>query len=355
MSLEIPKYHFDLNLQEVPDSAEEFLQFIQKCRTELVHISEEDRRSILVKLGFALRVTRQLKEAKKVFKEALELCSTSNIESLIGAKIRLAHVYQWEACFDISNEIFEELEQLYLNKTTHNSIKGTYWQHRGKNEFDQKNFSKALIYFEKALSIREGDSAPSDQIESSKLAIRRTKELLSPKGYLDSKEAFIRRATIADAEEIHNAHMRSIQEICSKDHSEAEIKAWGSRSFNKEQRESAIKNDFVWVVEAAETIQGYGHLRLFAKDGLKQGHIFGLYLTPQVFGKKFGQRIVSLMLEQAKEFGAQKISLESTISAHSFYGRNGFRDNGPMTVIKINNQEVRCYPMTLDLTSKFSI
>ncbi|MFN7825799.1 MAG: GNAT family N-acetyltransferase [Pseudobdellovibrionaceae bacterium] len=582
MSLEIPKFHFDLNLHEVPDSPEEFLKFIAQCRSELAHPSPEDRKSVLAKIGFALRVTRQLYEAEKVFKEAIGLCSISNVGPLINAKIRLAHVYQWEFRFDLSNEIFEDLEKLYLSKTVSNSIKGTYWQHRGKNEFDQKNYSRALMYFEKALSIREGDSAPSDQIESSQFAIQQTKELLSPKGsslkrqiiaiggggfsmeidnplldlyvlkaakksrpkicfvgtasgdaqgyidrfysafkkyecepthlslfkgkfsnlrefilsqdiiyvgggntknmltlwkewgldrilyeaylngivlagisagaicwfeqmltdsvpgqltmlnglgwlkgfciphfdgeaermpstikaietkalrgngwgiddgaavhyideewskvvcshpdksaqlfvggdstaniiessYLGGEATLIRRAAIADAEQIHNAHMQSIREVCSKDHTEAEIAAWGNRPFNKEQRESSIKNDFVWVIEAAGAIQGYSHLKLFEKDGLKQGHILGLYLTPRILGKKLGQRMVSLMIEQAKEFCAQRITLESTISAHSFYGRNGFHDVGPMIAIKINNQDVRCYPMELDLSGK---
>ncbi len=188
MSLEIPAYKFDSNLHETPSSHEEFYNFISRCRTELANPSPEVRKSVLAKLGFALRVTRKFDEAKKVFKEAIGLCSISNIGPLINAKIRLAHVYQWECRFDLSNEIFEDLEKLYLSKTVSNSIKGTYWQHRGKNEFDQKNYSRALVYFEKALSIREGESAPIDQIDSTKFAILRTKELavLVQKGNAES-------------------------------------------------------------------------------------------------------------------------------------------------------------------------
>lgn len=177
-SLEIPKFHFDLSLQEVPDSTDEFHKFINECRELLVNLIDEEQYIILTKLGFALRVTRQLEEAEQVFKQALAKCSTSNLEKFINAKIRLAHVYQWESRFELSNEIFDEIEKIYLEKTTQNLMKGTYWQHRGKNEFDQKNFSRALKYFEKALSIREDHAAPTDQIESSKLAICRTKEFV---------------------------------------------------------------------------------------------------------------------------------------------------------------------------------
>ena len=100
--------------------------------------------------------------------------------------------------------------------------------------------------------------------------------------------AFVRRANLDDAKDIHRAHMQSIQEICSKDHSLEEIRAWGHRPYREEQRYSAIKNDFVWVVECHGIVEGYGHLKIFEKDGTKQGHIFGLYLTSKVAGKSFG-------------------------------------------------------------------
>jgi peptidase E/catechol 2,3-dioxygenase-like lactoylglutathione lyase family enzyme/GNAT superfamily N-acetyltransferase len=169
--------------------------------------------------------------------------------------------------------------------------------------------------------------------------------------YLGDKETLIRRAALEDAKPIHEAHMRSIQLVCAKDYSEAEIKAWGNRAYDQLQREHAIKKDLVWVIEKDRVIHGYGHLRLLEKDSLKQAYIFGLYLTPEVLGKKLGHRIVTLMIEQAKAYGAKQINLESTITAHSFYGLNGFRDSGPMSLININNQMVRCFPMNLDLTS----
>lgn len=81
MSLEIPKFHFDLNLHEVPDSPEEFIKFIAQCRSELAHPSPEDRKSVLAKLGFALRVTRQLSEAEKVFNRNLNSAERKSVEN----------------------------------------------------------------------------------------------------------------------------------------------------------------------------------------------------------------------------------------------------------------------------------
>ena len=52
----------------------------------------------------------------------------------------------------------------------------------------------------------------------------------------------IRRALPEDVFGIHEAHMKSIQELCSKDYTEAEIKAWGHRPYNEEHRLFAITN-----------------------------------------------------------------------------------------------------------------
>jgi hypothetical protein len=41
-------------------------------------------------------------------------------------------------------------------------------------------------------------------------------------------ERIIRKAKVGDESGIHEAHMRSIREICVKDHGEEEIKGWGN-------------------------------------------------------------------------------------------------------------------------------
>jgi hypothetical protein len=59
----------------------------------------------------------------------------------------------------------------------------------------------------------------------------------------------IRRATCADALGIHQAHMHSILEVCSKDHLPEEIQGWGNRPFSEERRQDGIKNHKIWIVE----------------------------------------------------------------------------------------------------------
>jgi dipeptidase E len=165
--------------------------------------------------------------------------------------------------------------------------------------------------------------------------------------YLGGMGLAIRRAAVADAEAIHTAHMKSIQEVCSQDHTPEEIKAWGHRPYNEAQRLSAIKNDAVWVIEDHGVIEGYGHFKLYEKNEIQMAHILGLYLTPKVLGKKLGRTIIDLMLVDAKEKKIKEMTLEATLTAHDFYKKMGFEDSGPQTSVEISGQQIRCYPMKM--------
>ncbi len=167
--------------------------------------------------------------------------------------------------------------------------------------------------------------------------------------YLGGLGLLIRKASSQDAEAIHSAHMKSIQEVCSKDHTPDEIKAWGHRPYKEEQRKGSIKNDSVWVVEDHGIIEGYGHFKAFEKEGNQVGHIYGLYLTPKVLRKNLGRSIIELMLVEAKEKKVKEITLESTLTAHDFYQKVGFKDTGDQITVEISGQKVRCYRMKMGL------
>lgn len=78
------------------------------------------------------------------------------------------------------------------------------------------------------------------------------------------KEIVIRAALKGEEAAIHDAHMRSIREVCVKDHGEEEIKGWGFRPLG-DRWCSAIENEFVRVVEFDKKICGVGHLRIINK------------------------------------------------------------------------------------------
>lgn len=162
-------------------------------------------------------------------------------------------------------------------------------------------------------------------------------------------EAIIRKAQKKDAEGIHAAHMKSIREVCVKDHGTEEIKGWGFRKYDEKHRLETIGRDPMWVVESDGSIEGYAHLRLYEEEGEKRAHMWALYLTPKVIGKGLGFKLANLMLEQARLFGADKITLQSTLTGHEFYKKIGFKDVGPIQLEEINGYPVRSYPMEMDL------
>lgn len=163
--------------------------------------------------------------------------------------------------------------------------------------------------------------------------------------------AIVRRAEVKDARGIHNAHMRSICEQCSLDHSLEEIAVWGTRPFNEQERINAIQNHNVWVVEEDQEILGYGHLMFSRKENKTFAHVMGLYLTPEVSGIGIGGSIIRLMIAVAEAANAESIRLDSTITARMFYRRIGFEEQSDISSITIAGQPIRCIPMQMDLNS----
>lgn len=167
--------------------------------------------------------------------------------------------------------------------------------------------------------------------------------------YLGGAALLIRRAAVAEAPEIHRAHMTSIREICSQQHRSDEIQGWGNRPYIESQRVGSIKNDRVWVVEDRGSIEGYAHLQIMEKDSEKVGYVAGLYLTPRVSGRGLGRAILELMFEEARAEKVKALNLESSLSAHRFYQQAGFQDTGPEKTVPVNGSQVRCYPMQIIL------
>ena len=156
----------------------------------------------------------------------------------------------------------------------------------------------------------------------------------------------IRKAEMLDREAIHAAHMRSIREVCVKDHGPDEIKGWGYRELG-ERWIDGINKGLVWVAERDEKIHGLASIA-FADDD-RSAHIQALYLTPDVICLGLGRGLMSMMLEEAVTRRVQYVSLDSTITAHRFYQKFGFQDVGPARKRPIGGVPVTSIPMRLDL------
>lgn len=156
--------------------------------------------------------------------------------------------------------------------------------------------------------------------------------------------AFIRRGLFGDEEGIHLSHMRSIREICVRDHGKEEIKGWGFRPNKSKEHWKKTFDDphvFIWVVEHEGNIEGHSFLRIASPTA----HIHSLYLTPTILGFGFGKQLLYKMIETATNNGVQELRLESSITAHEFYKKHGFVDAGPKQMVDIGGFPVTAFPM----------
>ncbi len=163
-----------------------------------------------------------------------------------------------------------------------------------------------------------------------------------------SKQPTIRNARPGDESGIHEAHMRSIREVCVKDHGEDEVRGWGNRPLGSRWIEP-IKECHVWVIECNDEIHGVGYIRIYGENSVQMAHIHGLYSTPDVIGQGLGQKLMNLMLDAARAQKVRTITLDSSITAHDFYKKNGFKDSGPIKYNEIGGSSVRGYPMSRNL------
>ncbi len=159
----------------------------------------------------------------------------------------------------------------------------------------------------------------------------------------------IRRAVLEDGLAIHEAHLRSIREVCGPHYSEAEILAWGYRTYSPSKWSHSILNDFVLVVESNQIIMGYGHARLADNN---QAQILGLYLCPEILGLGVGKAIFTRLKEDLVATHVKTIHLESTLNALSFYKKLGFVQCGEQTEVLIGNTKIRCFRMELQCKQK---
>ena len=89
--------------------------------------------------------------------------------------------------------------------------------------------------------------------------------------------------------------------------------------------------------------------RLQTQDVMYLG---GLYLTPSILGRGWGQKLMDLTLNAALNAGVTQIVLQSTLTAHEFYLRRSFKDTGPLQWTEIAGYPVRNIPMVLTISDR---
>lgn len=181
MDKRLEKY-FDENLRDNPKDPDGLRHYCLELEQTLKLTTDPLKRTrLLGELGVHLRTLGELDQAEKSLRDALKIIQENNlgINWEVQQKIRLAHVLQWKRSFNASDSLFSDILTTCRSKIDAALYLDFALQHAGKNFFDQNRLREALACFEEAMSIRLKRQAPQDQIESTDLAIKRTKLILA--------------------------------------------------------------------------------------------------------------------------------------------------------------------------------
>jgi hypothetical protein len=104
-------YRFDRNLREVPDAPDEMAAAMSQLIGELERpgLTGGEELRLLGQIGVMCRMLGRLDEAEGHLKRAVALAEQAGSDrSQLVNNIRLAHVYQWQGRFELSDPLFEE-------------------------------------------------------------------------------------------------------------------------------------------------------------------------------------------------------------------------------------------------------
>jgi GNAT superfamily N-acetyltransferase len=137
-------------------------------------------------------------------------------------------------------------------------------------------------------------------------------------------EVVVRRATVEDTDSVVTVLRRSITELCVADHHNdpGVLGAWLANKTAENVR-TWIKSPRAFMVVA----QVRGAVCGVASMGLTGG-ILLCYLLPEVQFTGVGRALLAAIETEARRQGIRELSLESTVSARSFYSKHGFRPKG---------------------------
>jgi GNAT superfamily N-acetyltransferase len=153
----------------------------------------------------------------------------------------------------------------------------------------------------------------------------------------------LRPAIEHDAPAASKVLCRSIAECCTEDYRNDPklIAAWVQNK-TPETLRGWIVDESHFSVVAVKGREAVG----FAMSS-RSGEVLLCYLILEVRFTGTGRAMLAAIEHQASSTGIQSLYLNSTLSAHSFYSRNGFEKSGP-TVLSFGMESI---PMTKPLNA----
>lgn len=128
----------------------------------------------------------------------------------------------------------------------------------------------------------------------------------------------IRYFQSADALEIMRLFYDTVHNINARDYTPEQIEAWAPAIPDEMRWHERLRANFTYVAEAGGQMVGFSELE-------RSGRIQTLYVHHQHVSMGIGSRLMSEMETRARQLGARRLTVESSLSAYPFFQRRGFR------------------------------
>ncbi|WP_243292904.1 ribosomal protein S18-alanine N-acetyltransferase [Bacillus sp. FJAT-47783] len=139
-----------------------------------------------------------------------------------------------------------------------------------------------------------------------------------------NEQVKVRKMTIEDIEPVHAIERESFSS------------PWTKRAFEQELTEN--KFAYYFIIELGENIVGYCGLWIVFDDA----QITNIAVLPQYRGRNLGEKLLSYVMDYAKELQAEQMTLEVRVSNHiaqALYKKLGFEAVGVRKNYYSDNQE----------------
>jgi putative acetyltransferase len=127
----------------------------------------------------------------------------------------------------------------------------------------------------------------------------------------------IRTYEISDAQELMQLFYDTVHEVNIQDYTPEQVNAWAPANMNIEAWTKGFENRFVYVVEAQDTIAGFGELEA-------DGHIARFFCHKNFQRQGVGTQILEQIELKAKSLGLRRLFTEASLTARPFFKSKGF-------------------------------
>ncbi len=125
----------------------------------------------------------------------------------------------------------------------------------------------------------------------------------------------LREAKLSDAQALFEAHVDSVQNLCTGAYSEEQLAVW-FEDRSPEIYRTAIETGQIWLAEQDGSVLGF--------VGFQAGEITLLFVRRRASGLGIGERLFRLGMQKAESGFGGPLTVVATENSRSFYQKFGF-------------------------------